>query len=90
MAFAVSDWLTVLCLSNTAPPLKFSGGAGVEGREIESLLRDDCPEFLLSHSRLVGPIRWASTSNAAITPIGSPPVPDSSIYANFIGLLWLT
>jgi len=47
MAFAVSDWLTVLCLSNTAPPLKFSGGAGVEGREIESLLRDDCPEFLL-------------------------------------------
>jgi len=30
---------------NTAPTLKFSGGAGVEGREIESLPRDDCPEF---------------------------------------------
>ena len=30
---------------NTPPPLKFSGGAGIEGREIESLPRDDCPEL---------------------------------------------
>ena len=30
---------------NAPPPLKFSGGAGAEGREIESLPRDDCPEF---------------------------------------------